>query len=224
MKILIFAVLSIVFCSFNLYAQASTNGEEYAVYAAVMKKLYEKNSKHDELETSFVIFENTVELDQTTLDNNLKNKRILDYLDVTTPPNNSTTFVFEDLLKNLKENNKNSTKLERQFPVEYKYSFINKGELEKLLEEGKKEYEEELRKCKCVFIGTGFIWQPFFRKYKNYNGYYSFSKVGFSSDKQFALVYFKTESGDTGSSTFYVLEKVNNKWEVRKNFGSSWSI
>ncbi len=232
MKILTFAVLLMMFCSLNLFAQTVVNNEEYAVYAAVMDEIYTRNSKHNELyaknskdneiETSFVILENTIEPDQTTLNNNLKSNRILDYLNATTPPNSLKTFAFDELLKNLKENNKNSAKLDGTFPVEYKYSYVSKSELDKLLEEGKKEYEDELKRCKCVFTGSGSIWQPFFRKYKTHSGYYSLSKVGFSFDGQFALVFFKTESGDQGSSTFYVLEKVNDKWQVRKNFGSAW--
>ena len=226
----IFTVLLIAFSSFNLFAQTTLTKEEYGVYAAVMNEIYARNTKHNEIyaknskdneiETSFVIFENTVEPNLETLEHNIKNQRILDYLDITVPPNSSKTFVFDDLLKNLEENNENSAKLDGRIPIDYKYSFISKDELDNLLKEGKKEYEEELKRCNCVFIGAGSIWQPFFRKYRSYQGYYSFSKVGFSSDKQFALVFFKTESGDHGSSTFYVLEKTNDKWEVMKALGS----
>lgn len=232
MKTLTFTVLLIVFGGFNLFAQSNVNKEEYAVYAAVMNEIYARNLKHNETyaknskvnenEASFIILENTIELNQATLNNILKNISVSDYLDITTPPNSLKTFVFDELLKNLKESNKNPAKLDGQFPVEYKYNFISKSELDTLLEEGKKEYEEELRKCKCVFTGSGSIWQPFFRKYKTHSGYYSFSKVGFSSDNQFALVFFKTESGDQGSSIFYILEKADDKWIVRKNFGSGF--
>lgn len=147
MKTLIFAVLSLAFCSFNLFAQISVTKEEYAVYGAVMNEIYARNSKHNktyaknskdnQIETSFVIFENTIEPDQITLDNYLKSDRILDYLNSTFPPNTKTS-VLDDLLINLRENNKTSAKLDEQFPVEYKYNFISTSELGKLLEEGKK--------------------------------------------------------------------------------------
>lgn len=228
MKI-IFAVFLIAFCNFNLIAQSSITKEEYSVYTAVMNEIYARNIKHNEtyaknskdneIKTSFVILNNTVESNETTLANNLKDIDITNYLDITTLPDSLKTFMFDELLKNLKESNKDPGKLDGQFSV--KYSYISKSELDKLLEEGKKEYEEELKRCKCIFFGSSSIWQPFYRKYKTYE-LYSFSKVGFSSDKKFALVFFKTESGDHGSSTFYVLEKVNDKWEVRKDFGSTW--
>ena len=115
--------------------------------------------------------------------------------------------------------------MEKRFPIENEYIIITKNEIDQLLKAGEKEYQEILKKSADPFFGSkiGFAWQPFHKKYQNANGYYSLSRVGYSTDKKLALVFVNLESGDYVSSTFYILEKVNDKWEVRKSFGSGFS-
>ncbi len=221
----IFTIFSIVFCSFNLFAQSNITKEDYAVYAGVFESIYMESFKRNEYKTSFVILDNTVEPNFITLENNLKNNRASDYLYKTNSSTELTPSTFEILLKDFKENNKQSTKVEKQFSIEYECKISTKIEIDQLLEAGKKEYEEILKKSKDPYFGSksSFMWQPFYRKYQNSGGYYNLSRVGYSANKKLALVYVNMESGDYGSSTFYVLEKVNNKWEIRKSFGSGWS-
>ncbi len=221
----IFTILLITFCSLNLFAQLNVTKEEYAVYASVFDSIYAQGFKRNEYKTSFVILDNTVEPNFIALENNLKNNRASDYLYKTNPSTGLTPSTFEVLLENFKESNKHSAKLERQFPIDYQYDVITKSEIDQLFDVGKKEYEEILKKSKDPFFGSksSFIWQPFYKKYQNSGGYYNLSRVGYSADKKLALVYAGMESGDYGSSTFYILEKVSNKWEIRKNFGSGWS-
>lgn len=205
----------------SILAKSKVTKEEYLVYAGVVENNY-ANFKPNEFVTTIAILENTIEPNLVSLEKFLEQKRLFDYLYKATSSNEITPSNLEGLLKDFKETSKDPVRLKNQFPIEYNYSLITKGEIDKLLEDGKKEYAETLKKCKCLVTGEGVIWQPFHRKYRNSGGYYSFSRIGFSPDKKFALVYVNTESGDHGSSTFYVMEKVNSKWRVYKNFGGGW--
>ncbi len=200
--------------------------EEYAVYADFFESAYKENFKHDEYKTFFVILDDVVKPNFITLEKHLNHISISDYLYKTNPSTELTPSTFEILLEDFKKNNKHSAKLEKQFPIKYEYKITNKVEIDQLLEAGEKEYEEISKRSKHPFFGSkiSFIWQPFRRKYQNSGGYYNLSRVGYSENKKLALVYINTESGDYGSSKFYILEKVNDRWEVRKNFGSAFTI
>lgn len=222
MKKIILTILLIAMCVCNSFAQSVVMPEEYSVYAGVFEKRYEKNNI-DKSITRIAILENTIQPDYGILVRYLVDKRTEDYLYSTEPSGSIDSISWKESVKDLERINRDTKKLEDQFSIEYKYNLITKNEIDQLAAEGKKELFETIEKCKCVFTGAGAaIWQPFFRKYRNSSGYYSFSRVGFSRDKQFAAVFVKTESGDQGDSTFYVLRKTENKWKAFKYFGSSW--
>ena len=216
MKKIISTILLTAFCTFNFFAQITTIKEEYAIYAAVLENIYAENFKHNEYKTSFVISENTIKSDFVPL-GFIKPKSVLDYA------NDKVQSRLENLLTDFRERNEYSTNLEKQFPTKYQYNLITKDEIEYLLEQGKKEYKETLKKCKCLFFDGGFAFQPLYKKYPNSYGYYNFSRIGFGSDRTVALVFANKVSGDQGSATFYILEKMNDKWMVsEKIFAGSW--
>jgi hypothetical protein len=225
MKI-IFAVFLIAFCSFNLVAQSNVTKEDYVVYAGVFESIYAEGFKRAEYKTSFVVLDKTIEPNFISLEKLLINESILHYLYKTNSSSELVPATFEVLLNNFRENNKQSAKIEKQFPIEYEYKIITKNEIDQLLATGEKEYQEILKTRSNPFFGKklGFVWKPFHKKYQNSSGYYNLSKVGYSANKQLALVYTNLVGGDHGSSTFYILEKVRDKWEVRKNFGSGFSL
>jgi hypothetical protein len=217
MKKLVFTILLSLICDFNISAQSKATKEEYEVYAGVFEHIFQ-GTKPNEHETFIAVSKSTVEPSWTSLEGLLNYNRISDDL----YGSEIGKAGFENLLRDFKETNKNLASLENEFSIGYKYGLITKNELETLLEQGKKENAEYYKKCEpCAFHGN-FTWQPFHRKYRNSNGYYSFSRVGFSDDKKFALVFVKLESGDQGFSNFYVLRKSVNKWQIFKFFGSGW--
>lgn len=208
MKRIIFTVLLLFIYSVNLFAQTNLSKEEYAVYDAVLESRYKEFLKQSRVKSSFVISSETVKLDFIPTD--LMNKKpLLNY-------SNERLQSYPDLLNDFKEKNQFSVNLEKQLPTEYEYYLVSKGELDKLLEEGKKEQAEYFKICNSCSLGDGFVWQPLRRKYPNSTGYSKFSRIGFSSDNKFALVFINSEAAGYGSSMFYILEIADNKWNVKE--------
>jgi hypothetical protein len=222
MRKIIFTVLLVAFCSISLFAQSKITKEEYEVYAAIFEHNY-KNFKPNEYQTTVAILKNTIMPDLVSLEKHLKHPRMAGYLYETDANGGIESAEFENLLGNFKEVNKNVVDLEKKFSIEYNYDLITKTEIAELLKEGGKESAEYYKKCEPCAFGGNFTWQPFHRKYRNSGGYHSLSRVGFSKDKKWSLVYATIESGDYGSRNFYVLRKSDNKWEVFKYFGGGWS-
>jgi hypothetical protein len=209
MKKIIFTVLLLFIYSVNLFAQTNLTKEEYAVYDTVLESRYLETLKQFSVKSSFVISAETVELD--FIPTGLMNKKsLLDY------SNEKFQSYPKDLLNDFKEKNQFSVKLEKQSPTEYEYYLVSKGELDKLLEEGKKEEVNVSKNCVVCSWG-GFVWQPLRRKYPNSTGYSKFSRIGFSSDNKFALMFINSEAAGYGGSMFYILEKTDNKWKVKEH-------
>lgn len=200
----ILSILVISICSFNLFAQSSLTKEEYAVYARVLRDIRLEDLKQSKTEFSFVI------LDDTSFNPNIFDEY--------------TAKRFRGLLRDFKRKNLISSKLEKLFPVKYEYEITNDSEINELLKNGTKEFEKIKAEYKLRNIGiaggSDIVWKPFYEKYPNTNGYYQLSRVGFSSDKRFALVLVEGKGGSWDSSMQYVLRKVKGKWKVYLSSGS----
>jgi hypothetical protein len=213
---IVVAVLFICLSNLNLFAQSKLLKEDYSIYETILNNIYAQTLKQSGNEIAFVILNDTVKSDYI-LSGSMHKESVLEY----TYERLST--YKKDLLKDFRESNQNSTKLEKQSPTDYEYNFVSKVEIDMLLEIGRKEYSESLQKCKCIYLDSGSSWQPIRRKYPNSWGIYKFSRIGFSSDKKLALVFLAIEAGDYGDSKFYILEKVDDKWKIKENVGvSSW--
>lgn len=217
MKKIIFTILLIAFCSFNLFAQSIVTKEEYEIYATVFEKHFE-NSRSVGFVFSIAILQDTTGVD---LKKSLNDKRVSDYFYSMFLSAQLKRMDLEDLVENFEETNKDSVKLEKQIPTEYEYSLVTKGEIEALIEENRKENAEYYKKCSPC-MPSPYTWQPFHGKYRNLLGYYSLSRVGFSKDKKFALFYISGEELGQRAWGFYVLNKVNDKWEIYKGFWDGW--
>lgn len=102
MKI-IFAVFMIVFCNSSLFAQANLTKEEYAIYAGVFDNISAESFKRFKNKTFFVILDNTIEPNFTTLEKHLNNSHISDYLYKKNPSTELIPSTFEVLLDNFKK-------------------------------------------------------------------------------------------------------------------------
>lgn len=60
-------------------------------------------------------------------------------------------------------------------------------------------------------------WENFYKIYPNSGGYAVFSRVGFSNDNKYALLYIGSYYGWLGAEgNYYLLKKEDEKWKVQK--------
>lgn len=197
MKKIFFSISIIFFCSVNFLSQSNVTKEEYAVYARILRDIRLGDLKNNKAKYSFVILEDTFKSDST---NEYENKKL------------------RGLTQNFKQKNQTSSKLKKLFPVNYEYEVVGKSEIDEFLKTGEKELESfktdhNLRK-QTIVGGSDITWKPFYENYPNSNGYYQFSRVGFSSDKSFALVFVEGKGASWSSTAEYVLRKVKGKWII----------
>jgi hypothetical protein len=206
MKNLIFGFAIFCLCNPPLFAQTRITNEEYAVYASVLRHINRENLKEDKIKYSFVIL------------NEILKPNIV---------GNSQSSKIKGLIKDFKLKNGNPTKLRNLIPVNFIYQIIGKNEIDEFLKIGN-QYLEKIEaeyKTRNVEIGFGkseIIWKPFYEKYPKSDGYYKFSRVGFSTDKRFAMVNIERESGSSGESAEYILSKVKGKWQFYSGSGTIW--
>ena len=206
MKKAIFTVLLISFLGFNAFAQSNLSREEYAIYASILESIYQDNWKQYKTKTSFVILDDTFKPG---------------YED------ESDIGKMKGMSKDFNRKNQTSAKIERLFPIKYEYEITSKSKVDELLEIGRKELDrikEDIKRNNKPQItwGSSIVWKSFDEKYPNSNGYYQFSRVGFSSNKRFALVRVEREASESGDSMFYILRKVKGKWKIYSFGGGHW--
>lgn len=207
MRKLIFAIILLFICNFALSAQSKLTEEEYSVYAAILKKIRPDSLKDNTTQIYFVILDITG--NSYTYDERKVSK-------------------IRGLAKHFKLVNKSPAKIENSFPIKQRYEITNISEIKKLLDLGGREFNETQQKRRekgqAIFAeDDGTYWKYFNKKYSSSGGYYQFSRVGFSSNKQFALVNleYRGESS-SGSSTSYILKKTRGKWNIYSSGGYSW--
>ena len=194
MKINFFAALLICVCSLNIFAQSKITKEEYAVYASVLKIIYADNLEENKTKLSFVIIDTTQQPDN--------------------PIGIRKVNKIRGLINNFRQRNKESVKLEKSFPIKYRYEMVNKSEIDRLLE------SEKRKDTLSEDAAEG--WKTFERKYPDSNGYYQFSRIGFSSGREFALIHIKRSAAHGGNQTNYVLRKKKGLWTLYLAYGGGW--
>jgi len=200
----IFSLLFFIFvCSFCLFAQSSETKEEYAVYARVLRDIRSEDVKQSKAKYSFVILDATFNPDYFSEYKNGK---------------------FRSLSTDFRRKNHTSSKLEKMFPVKYEYEMTSQSEIDELLKIGSNEFERVEAEYKLrnmvITSGSSIVWKPFYAKHPKANGYYQFSRVGFSSDRKFALVSVEGKGAYWFSNMEYILRKVKGKWTVYQAAGS----
>ena len=201
-----FFVLCLIFiCFAKVPAQRKISAEEYKVYAAILKDIYQINFNEYKTKSAFVILNSTFQPDFV---GTYKVSKI------------------KGLLNNFRRANKTIAVLDEQISVKYDYTIIDKSEIDVLLKIGEanlKIQEAEYKKRNIgIRGGSDYIWEPFYKKFPNANGYYQFSKTGFSSNRKFAVVYVERKAGSSGDSTIYILKKIKGIWKINFSYGGSW--
>ncbi|HEY8562120.1 MAG TPA: hypothetical protein VIL74_17230 [Pyrinomonadaceae bacterium] len=194
------------FCHFGLFAQSAVTGEEYAVYASLLKIIDRENLKEYKVRYSFVIQDKTLAAGFV---------------------NNFNSLRMKGLAEDFKLKNQNAGQLKRLIPVDLRYEIVADLEIDELLKTGRNELAKIEADYKERNLGIGFgaseiVWEPFYQKYPKTNGYYRFSRVGFSASRQFALVELERVSAGSGDSAQYVLQKAKGDWRFYASAGNHW--
>lgn len=116
------------------------------------------------------------------------------------------------LLDDFIEKNRQHHRLDKKIATKFRYRLISQMEKEKAF--NMEDDPNDLDKG----------WRNFYKTFPNSGGYRSFSRVGLSKDKKYALLYVDTSCGSLcGSGVYYLFSKINGKWKEQKSLRVSIS-
>ena len=195
-----------IFCAFsvNIFAQSSLTKSDYEIYAEVLRDIRRQNYENSKTRFPIVILSRTY----ANLDS---------YDDYTDKK-------YRGLSKDFKRKNRVSLTFRKIFPVRFKYEIADESEIEKLLNEGKKEVNREMEEEKKsnsprTRSWSYLNWKYFNEKYPKSNGYYKFSRIGYSLNKRFAEITTEGCGESWDSNSHYLFEKIGNKWTIIQSGG-----
>lgn len=200
-----FIIWLVLFFNITLPAQTKLTQEEYAVYASVLKEIYEENREAYSNKSHFVILENTKAEAESSFDSNRK---------------------YRNLVKDFKRKNLTSGIIEKKLPAgDYSetYYLVSQAEIDELFEKGRIEYDRRYaeKKLNKSDFGMGDTkWSAFYEKYPEASGYYSLSRVGFNG--RFAMVQVTRRDIYSGFSRTYILGKIKGRWQSVAAGGGEW--
>jgi phage pi2 protein 07 len=216
MKKSLFAVLLLCLGSLSLYAQINATKEEYAVYAFAIGEINRESRRQQQIESSFEIRPRLIESSFVILEETL----LPPY-----NPNVDEIRKIKGLGEDFRRKNQTSIRLKKQFPIRFNHKVVSKSEIDELLavgqvrwnriDEDEKRSNSEARSC-CP---SDVIWKPFYERYPKAQGYYQFSRVGFSKRRNFALVQVEKITGSSSGIMNYVLRKEAGNWQLYLAFG-----
>lgn len=203
MKILRILLLIALFSPDIGFAQAVITHDEYVVYDALLRLIYREERKEYQNVSYYVIYRST-KTDEYLYLEDAKRYRGL-----------ATDFLTK---------NKIPATLENKLFFG-KYYLVDQKEIDDFFEKARAEiqsFEEEARNRNAILrIISANYWRPFYEKYPEAYGLYSLSRVGFTKNKEYAVVQIIRESSLTGYSRTYVLRKVERGWRIVTWSGSS---
>jgi hypothetical protein len=196
----IFTSLCVVCLNFSIFGQTLSR-EEYRIYGIVLDEVV-KNSER------FFVISDATEIGDTedafesvipykSDDERIESKELIE----------SWKPIFGKLkesgaYKNYNEKNKASVRLQNRLLTRKRYRLLKQYEIDKFLNVAKKSSNPDKHR------------QLFSDKFQKAYRYYQFSRIGFNSDKQFAIVKIKDEGKFGSGLIYYILRKVNNWWKI----------
>lgn len=218
MKKITFTVFVLLFFSWNFSAQSKITDEEYSIYSAVFESIYNKNKSPSNIQ--IVIMDSTIKFSKNSvsLESYLRSGSTADQIYQA-----HSQQKVEELQRSYNERNLKEATIKRKFKIKNDYAIISGHELNKLLIEGKKLYDEMPNMPPNDSHSPMITWKPFLNKYRT-DGCYSFSRVGFSKDRKLAIVFVSHSNGISGTDAYYILKKTDGYWGNPKWFGSGWII
>ena len=190
------AIISIAFASVA-HAQRGITADEYAVYSAVLRSVYEHDRNTYSSCCEFVILEET-KTDKEAWEGSFDFSK------------------YRKLFENFERKNATPERISRQLPF-LTYHLVGQTELDVLFAEGKKVAEESRKKYQNL-LGTEY-WIPFATKYPKSVGLHTLSRVGFEPKRSLALVNVTFDSNLVGFSRMYVLRKKGKAWKIVSRSG-----
>lgn len=199
MQKIVFLIFLILFCGFNVSAQAKLTQEEYVVYASILKVIYKENRETYSNKSEFVF------ANETKVDPELElpaSKR------------------YKHLVDDFNRKNLTPAMIEKKFPrgaYSETYYLIAQAEIDELFEKGLVEAEKLRVEAESSSSGRSVASPttdciPFYQKYPESSGHYNLSRVGFSG--RFAMVQIKGDLCWNGFSRNYILKKIKGKWKI----------
>ena len=203
MRLLLITFLATSLFTHVAVSQAASTGDECAVYNALMKSTYRDERVEFPTDSYYVIYRQTKIEDDLHLDV-AKNHR--------------------DLAASFIAANKYPASLTSNLDFA-KYYLVEEQEINEYFEKAQAEIkaieaEAKAQNAGVIILPTNY-WRLFHQKYPNAYGLYSLSRVGFSRNKEYALVQIVRDSALTGYSRTYLLRKVKGTWEPITWSGSS---
>lgn len=189
--IILIAALSQPFCLASVKAEA--NGEECAVYAAAVKKLFYGNKVTFDTQSpvSLLVVKNrTISESHIPFDDP---KEYWEYVARELSP------ISQETITAYQEQNRESRILDDSFGLPIRHVLVDEAELDAI----RKEHR----------------WDEFYKKYPDSGGFIAFSRVGFNSGKNQALVFFEHWCHQLcGSGIYLFLSKDERGWKVTKMY------
>jgi hypothetical protein len=183
--------------------QQAQSYDEYAVYNTVMREILNED-KDDESNRAYPVL-----LLQTKIDDV--------YLDHAKP--------YRGLLRSFHTANAQSMTLDERLTFG-KHFLIDEADLIRYLEQARREIDkmqEEAKTQNVLMMPTPTsYWRPFYEKYPDAIGLYTLSRVGFTTNHEYALVVVSQDAAFTGYTRAYVLRKFKSGWKSIRQHGSQW--
>jgi hypothetical protein len=166
------------------------NEEEYAVYSAVISKLFAGNKVTFDTQSPV----NLLVIKNRTVDDHPLMENLDDHWRYVA---RGLSPISQDTIAAYKARNREPRQLEDAFKLPIKNVLVEEKELDRFRREGG--------------------WEEFYKKYPESGGFISFSQVGFNPERSQALVYFEHWCGGLcGSGLYLLLEKSEGGWKVAK--------
>ena len=174
-----------------IVAPQEVPSEDYAVYGAVIEKLFAGNKVTFDTQSpvKLLVIRNRTLAESHPL---LKNQE--DRWEYTI---NQLSPISQDTIASYKSQNKESRLLKDSFNLKIRHVLVEDDSLNRTLKEGR--------------------WEEFYGQYPDSGGFISFSHVGFNSEMNQALVYFEHWCQRLcGSGIYVLLDKDKDGWKVTK--------
>ena len=200
---LLFAFALVVFTAQLVLSQPTVTREEYAVYSIAFRSLRQVPNFEPKLEHLVIVTD-------------------------TSTPDFSYDFLapkFRWLVKDLSRRNAVPAKLDPKFLPFLNYSLVEKQEIDNMLETDKKNFQKERQKLRResnrdIYSVCGPPWKSFHAKFSEAQGYFQVSRIGFSSNRRFAMVELQGHGECWSGYWTYIFKKIGKEWRIYENFGS----
>ena len=200
-------IVAIGFCVSSACGQTAIGKDQYSIYAVVIRDIRDEVRRQEKTTPRIVLLSVTMKAD-----NGLGKDSLL----------------MKGLSRNFAKQNLSAAEVQNKFSVQFQIDLTDKSEIRDLLERGKIEYKKqqaELAKSgKAMASVCSPFWEYFYEKFPNSIEYYQFSRIGFSTNHQFAVVETIGEGSCSNSWWWHWLKRTRHGWVVyRRTFGGSVS-